>query len=169
MKQKKMTSMLLLPCAVIAAVIGLMVYFACSADDEFETNYEMETLASPQLRLVSDIYPDRVTYTKTFSDVQMVFIHNSSNLTDTLDTIDTNITLTVEAQKPVEDFYIKSVSQPIPGRTMSAQLMGIVQNTDYIIARNVRFKCMITVYNNTIHDSVSYTALADRTVRIYKK
>lgn len=50
MKQKKKTPMLLLLCAAIAAIYGLMTYFACSADDEFESNYEMETLAEGDLR-----------------------------------------------------------------------------------------------------------------------
>jgi len=51
MKQKKKTPMLLLPCAVIAAIYGPMTYFACSADDEFESNYEMETLAKGKMKL----------------------------------------------------------------------------------------------------------------------
>ena len=54
MKQITKTPMLLLPCAVIVALIGTMTYFACSADDEFESNYEMETLAKGEMSLSNE-------------------------------------------------------------------------------------------------------------------
>lgn len=50
MKQKRNKMMLLLPCAVIATVVGTFVYFACS-DDEWEGSPEyLHTYASQQTR-----------------------------------------------------------------------------------------------------------------------
>ena len=51
MKQITKTPMLLLPCAVIVALIGTMTYFACSADDEWEGSPEyLKTHAPMQTR-----------------------------------------------------------------------------------------------------------------------
>lgn len=49
MKQKKKTPMLLLPCAVIVAMIGITAYFACSADDDWEDSPEYLHTHAPML------------------------------------------------------------------------------------------------------------------------
>ena len=49
MKQKTNRTMLLLPCAVIAAMIGITTYFACSADDDWEGSPEYLHTHAPML------------------------------------------------------------------------------------------------------------------------
>ena len=49
MKQKTNKTLLLLPCAVIAAMIGITTYFACSADDDWEGSPEYLHTHAPML------------------------------------------------------------------------------------------------------------------------
>ena len=49
MKQNTNRTMLLLPCAVIAAMIGITTYFACSADDDWEGTPEYLHTHAPML------------------------------------------------------------------------------------------------------------------------
>ncbi len=49
MKQKTNRTMLLLLCAAIAAIYGLMTYFACSADDDWEGTPEYLHTHAPML------------------------------------------------------------------------------------------------------------------------
>lgn len=46
MKTKQTTNGMYALLVVVAAFLATGIYFACSADDDFETNYEMETLAN---------------------------------------------------------------------------------------------------------------------------
>jgi len=56
MKQKTNKTLLLLPCAVIAALIGTMTYFACSADDDWEGSPEyLKTHAAMLTRAGVDV------------------------------------------------------------------------------------------------------------------
>ena len=57
MKQSKDMYALLLAAAVM---VGGSIWFACSADDEFESNYEMETLAKGEMSLSAENPSDPV-------------------------------------------------------------------------------------------------------------
>ncbi|MBQ8675442.1 MAG: hypothetical protein IJ557_03565 [Bacteroidaceae bacterium] len=75
MKQKKKTPMLLLPCAVIVAMIGITAYFACSADDDWEGSPEYLHTHAPMLtRAGVDVVGDGIGAT--------LFISNDSQMSD---------------------------------------------------------------------------------------
>ena len=85
-----------------AVMVGGSIWFACSADDEFESNYEMETLAKGEMSLGAE--PPAIIYNKhtssmntkvglyfTGNDVDSCLISYRLNSDNTYDNFDITI------------------------------------------------------------------------------